>query len=155
MMSQLPEHVSDQEIEEMFLFADQDADGQISWEEFLLMITPVKMVEAEKPRLMKPPVRPEEDNCEGDVKKKVVTLDCKSVENLRAAENSEEEREGFDKKEEDRFGDHLQMVLRTQTEGNEADNSQQNMEGSETAETRADESVVYVVGTKDGSSQAG
>ena len=148
MMSQLPEHVSDQEIDEMFQFADQDADGQISWEEFLLMITPVKMVEAEKPRLMKPPVRPEEDNCEGDIKKKVVTLDCKSVENLRAAENSEEEREVFDKKE-----DNLEMVIRTQTEGNQADNSQQNMEGSETAETRADESVVYEVGTKDGSSQ--
>ena len=65
MMSQLPEQVSEQEIQEMFQFADRDADGQISWEEFLLMITPVKLVEAERPKLVKPPVRLEENNtCE-------------------------------------------------------------------------------------------
>ena len=61
MMSGLPEQVAEQEIEEMFQFADQDSDGRIGWEEFLLMITPVKMLEAEKPRLMKPPVRTVED----------------------------------------------------------------------------------------------
>ena len=154
MMSQLPEHVSDQEIEEMFQFADRDDDGQISWEEFLLMITPVKLVEADKPRLVRPPVRLEETNSEADTKKKV-SLHCKSVENLRAPEKSEMEKELLENKE-DRSGDNLEMVLRPQTEHNEAVNHHQNMPDS-TAETRADETVVYEVGTgtKEGSSQAG
>ena len=38
MMSHLPEHVSDAEIEEMFSFADKNNDGRISWEEFLVII---------------------------------------------------------------------------------------------------------------------
>ena len=38
MMSHLPEHVSDTEIEEMFSYADKDNDGKISWEEFLVSI---------------------------------------------------------------------------------------------------------------------
>ena len=38
MMSHLPEHVSDSEIEEMFSYADKDNDGKISWEEFLVNI---------------------------------------------------------------------------------------------------------------------
>ena len=134
-MSQLPEQVSEQEIEEMFQFADRDADGQISWEEFLLMITPVKLAEAERPKLVKPPVR---------------------LEGVRAAQSSEEERELCDNKE-DRsgYGDNLEMAIRTPTEQNEAVNinSHQNMEDSETAETRADETGVYEVGTKEGSSE--
>ena len=36
MMSHLPEHVSDAEIEEMFSFADKNNDGRISWDEFLV-----------------------------------------------------------------------------------------------------------------------
>ena len=36
MMSHLPEHVSEEEIEEMFSFADKNKDGKISWEEFLV-----------------------------------------------------------------------------------------------------------------------
>ena len=69
-MSGLPEHVSDQEIEEMFKFADRDEDGKICWEEFLLMISPVQLAEAEKPRLVKSSVcRITEDNqSEGDNK---------------------------------------------------------------------------------------
>ena len=39
MMSHLPEHVSDSEIEEMFSYADKDNDGKISWEEFLVRLT--------------------------------------------------------------------------------------------------------------------
>ena len=37
MMSNLPEHVSDQEISEMFNTADQNKDGKISWDEFLVI----------------------------------------------------------------------------------------------------------------------
>ena len=36
MMSHLPEHVSDAEIDEMFRFADKNNDGKISWDEFLV-----------------------------------------------------------------------------------------------------------------------
>lgn len=36
MMSHLPEHVPDQEILEMFSFADKDCDGRISYDEFLV-----------------------------------------------------------------------------------------------------------------------
>ena len=36
MMSHLPEHVSEEEIEAMFSFADKNKDGKISWEEFLV-----------------------------------------------------------------------------------------------------------------------
>ena len=133
MMSQLPEQVSDQEIEEMFQFADRDADGQISWEEFLLMITPVKLVEAERPKLVKPPVR---------------------LEGVRAAQSSEEERDLCDNKE-DRPGDNLEMAIRTPTEQNEAVNinNHQDMEYSESAETRAHETGIYEEGTKEGSSE--
>ena len=132
-MSQLPEQVSDQEIEEMFQFADRDADGQISWEEFLLMITPVKLVEAERPKLVKPPVR---------------------LEGVRAAQSSEEERDLCDNKE-DRSGDNLEMAIRTPTEQNEAVNinNHQDMEYSESAETRAHETGIYEEGTKEGSSE--
>ena len=38
MMSHLPEHVTDAEIEEMFSFADRNKDGRISWEEFLVIV---------------------------------------------------------------------------------------------------------------------
>ena len=43
MMSHLPEHVPDTEILEMFSFADKDRDGRISYDEFLIMITPVRV----------------------------------------------------------------------------------------------------------------
>ena len=33
-MRNLPVHVSDEEIEEMFTFADTDGDGRLSYEEF-------------------------------------------------------------------------------------------------------------------------
>ena len=36
MMSHLPEHVPDQDILEMFSFADKDCDGRISYDEFLV-----------------------------------------------------------------------------------------------------------------------
>ena len=35
----------------MFNYADKNRDGKISWEEFLVMITPVKLQEATKPKL--------------------------------------------------------------------------------------------------------
>ena len=149
MMSQLPEHVADQEIEEMFKFADRDEDGKIGWEEFLLMITPVKMVEAEKPRLMKPAVRTTEENSwETDTNKKKVRLDYKS-----APEYSEPEEEMFDSTEE-RSGEQLEMVMRTETDEKAALNNHHNLEDSEAAETQAEETLVDEVGTKESSSQA-
>jgi len=45
MMTHLPEPVSEQDIMEMFSFADKNKDGQISYDEFLIMITPVKVPE--------------------------------------------------------------------------------------------------------------
>ena len=36
MMSHLPEHVPDTEIREMFMYADKDRDGRISYDEFLV-----------------------------------------------------------------------------------------------------------------------
>ena len=36
MMSHLPEHVSEEEITEMFNFADKNNDGKIGWEEFMV-----------------------------------------------------------------------------------------------------------------------
>ena len=36
MMSHLPEHVPDAEIQEMFRYADKDGDGRISYDEFLV-----------------------------------------------------------------------------------------------------------------------
>ena len=38
MMSHLPEHVSEDEITEMFSFADKNNDGKINWEEFMVKI---------------------------------------------------------------------------------------------------------------------
>ena len=149
MMSGLPEQVAEQEIEEMFQFADQDSDGRIGWEEFLLMITPVKMVEAEKPRLMKPAVlRTKEKSVEAEDSKKKVTLDCALAENIGAAEYSE--RLG----EIDISGEQLEMVLRTETDDNAALNNHHNLEDSEAAETQPEETLVEEVGTKEGSSQS-
>ena len=37
MMSHLPEHVSEDEITEMFSFADKNNDGKINWEEFMVI----------------------------------------------------------------------------------------------------------------------
>ena len=49
MMRNLPEKVSDEEIEEMFSFADVDNDGKISYDEFQIMINPPKPSEKPKP----------------------------------------------------------------------------------------------------------
>jgi len=57
MMSHLPEHVPDTEILEMFKYADKDRDGRISYDEFLIMITPVKVPET--PIIC---IRPESNN---------------------------------------------------------------------------------------------
>ena len=46
MMNHLPEPVAEQEIMEMFNYADKDRDGRINFEEFLVMITPVKVPDA-------------------------------------------------------------------------------------------------------------
>jgi hypothetical protein len=45
--------VSDEDIEDMFLFsyADKDRDGKINWSEFQVMINPPKPPEPEKPTL--------------------------------------------------------------------------------------------------------
>ena len=38
MMSHLPEQVSEEEITEMFSFADKNNDGKIGWDEFMVLI---------------------------------------------------------------------------------------------------------------------
>ena len=40
----------------------QNGDGSISWEEFLLMITPAKLAEADKPRLARPEQQQQEQD---------------------------------------------------------------------------------------------
>ena len=45
MMNHLPEPVAEQEIIEMFNYADKDRDGRINFEEFLVM-TPIKVPDA-------------------------------------------------------------------------------------------------------------
>ena len=50
MMRNLPEKVSDEEIEQMFSFADVNNDGKISYDEFQIMINPPKTSEKPKPR---------------------------------------------------------------------------------------------------------
>merc|ERR1712142_289916 len=42
-MTNLPEEVSDADIEEMFNYADKDGDGKISYQEFQVMINPPKV----------------------------------------------------------------------------------------------------------------
>ena len=51
MMKNLPEKVSDEDIEEMFEFADANGDGKISYEEFQIMINPPKPKEIPRPKL--------------------------------------------------------------------------------------------------------
>jgi len=51
MMLNLPVEVSEVDIEEMFTYADQDQDGQISYDEFQTMINPPKPPEPPKPTL--------------------------------------------------------------------------------------------------------
>ena len=53
MMRNLPEDVSDDIIEEMLRFADKDGDGQLSYEEFSLMITPPEPARDAKPHAAK------------------------------------------------------------------------------------------------------
>ena len=43
--------VSDEDIEDMFSYADKDGDGKINWTEFQVMINPPKPPEPEKPTL--------------------------------------------------------------------------------------------------------
>ena len=52
MMKNLPESVSDEDIGDMFDFADKNRDGKISYEEFQVMINPQKPVET----TVRPPV---------------------------------------------------------------------------------------------------
>lgn len=51
MMRNLPEKVSDEDIEEMFEFADTNSDGKISYEEFQIMINPPKPAEMPRPKI--------------------------------------------------------------------------------------------------------
>ena len=51
MMRNLPEKVSDEDIEEMFDYADANGDGKISYEEFQIMINPPKPREVPRPKL--------------------------------------------------------------------------------------------------------
>ena len=53
MMRNLPEKVSDEEIEQMFSFADANNDGKISYDEFQIMINPPKPSERPKPSRLK------------------------------------------------------------------------------------------------------
>ena len=48
-MRSLPEKVPDQDIEEMFSFADKDGDGKLSFAEFQIMINPPEPPEEPKP----------------------------------------------------------------------------------------------------------
>ena len=50
-MKSLPVAVSDEDIEDMFEFADKDKDGELSYEEFQLMVKPQKPPETPKPSL--------------------------------------------------------------------------------------------------------
>ena len=43
--------MSDEDIEEMFSYADKDGDGKINWAEFQTMINPPKPPEPPKPTL--------------------------------------------------------------------------------------------------------
>ena len=52
-MKNLPEHVSDEDIDEMFEFADKDQDGEMTYEEFTLMVKPQKPPVTPKPTLIK------------------------------------------------------------------------------------------------------
>ena len=49
MMKNLPESVSEADIEEMFEFADKNGDGKISYEEFQVMINPQRPAEMPDP----------------------------------------------------------------------------------------------------------
>ena len=49
MMKNLPESVSEADIEEMFEFADKNGDGKISYEEFQVMINPQRPAEMPGP----------------------------------------------------------------------------------------------------------
>jgi len=51
MMMNLPEEVSEEDIEEMFTYADKDGDGKISYTEFKIMINPPKPPEQPRPTL--------------------------------------------------------------------------------------------------------
>jgi len=51
MMMNLPEEVCEEDIEEMFTYADNDGDGRISYTEFRIMINPPKPPEPPRPTL--------------------------------------------------------------------------------------------------------
>ena len=50
-MKNLPVQVADEDIEEMFQFADKDRDGRLSYPEFLLMMNPPAPPEEPKPHI--------------------------------------------------------------------------------------------------------
>merc|ERR1711892_1010269 len=50
-MKNLPVQVADEDIEEMFEFADKDKDGELSYSEFLLMVDPPALPEVPKPHV--------------------------------------------------------------------------------------------------------
>jgi hypothetical protein len=50
-MKNLPVHVSDKDIEEMFAFADRDGDGRLSYQEFQVMVLPREPPAVPKPHV--------------------------------------------------------------------------------------------------------
>ena len=59
MMTNLPTHVEDWEAEEMFDFADKNKDGELSYKEFLIMITPPAPPVQPKPHISEFLMQPE------------------------------------------------------------------------------------------------
>ena len=51
MMKNLPAHVNDDDIDEMFEFADKNHDGELSYSEFLVMISPPAPPETPRPHI--------------------------------------------------------------------------------------------------------
>ena len=49
MMRNLPEKVSEEDIEEMFSYADKDRDGKLSYSEFQVMINPLPPLQPPRP----------------------------------------------------------------------------------------------------------
>ena len=50
-MKNLPVHVEDADIDEMFRYADSDSDGQLSYSEFLVMVNPPTPHQLPKPSM--------------------------------------------------------------------------------------------------------
>ena len=92
MMRNLPEKVSEEDIEEMFSYADKDQDGKISYSEFQVMINPPQP---------QPPPRPDLKDLESKACKTELRVDGKIrpviaetlVDNGRHSEVKQEEQE--------------------------------------------------------------